>query len=292
MNLHTVEPSTIVIVGVTASGKSALALRLAQQFDGEIISADATAVYKGFTIGAAKPSQKDRILVPHYGLDVTEPTHSFNAAAFKQLAQGAVEEIAKRKKLPIIVGGSGLYIDSFLFDYDFRTPPDSLLRQQFNKYSLEELQNIAQRKQLDTNGLDIQNKRRLIRLIETEGQTVPKKDLRANTLVLGIDISKETLQTRIMQRTACMLEQGLEAEVKALSQKYDWSIEPMRAIGYREWRDYFSGKKQLDEVREEIIAHTMQLAKKQRTWFRRNKAIRWVNNYNEAVVYTTTFLNK
>jgi tRNA dimethylallyltransferase len=289
--LHTPTP-LIAVVGFTASGKSALGMHLAKQFSGEIIAADAMTVYRKFDIGTAKPTKKEQSEIQHHLLDIADATAGFSAAEFKQRAEKSIADIAARGKLPILVGGSGLYVDSILYDYDFRkVAADTKKRAELNAKSVSELIAIAQANQLDTKSIDSNNKRRLIRLIETNGQTVAPKPLRKNTLVLGINVPREVLRERVVARVEHMLEQGLEDEVRTVSDIYGWDVEPMRSIGYREWQAYFAGSKSLNEVKDELVTHTMQLAKKQRTWFRRNGNIKWVNNFDEAVEHTTTFLN-
>lgn len=284
--------SMVAIVGETASGKSALSLQLYQQFDGEIITADAMTVYSKFDIGTAKPSKDEQALVPHHLIDIIDASEQFSVARYKQLAQKAIKDITERNKLPILVGGSGLYIDSILFDYNFRSHSNATYRQKLEGKDLDDLLKLAHTKNLDVTSIDIHNKRRVIRLIETNGQIAKRSPLRQNTLVIGLSLDRESLKKRVEERVDAMLQKGLENEVRSLSQQYGWGVEPMRSVGYREWQDYFMGNKTIDVVKNEIITHTMQLAKKQRTWFKRNSSIKWVNNFTEAVEYTTTFLNK
>lgn len=282
----------LAIVGETASGKSELSLQLAQQLNGEIIAADAMTVYRGFDIGTAKPSEGEQKVVPHHLLDISDASQPFNVAMFKQLACAAIQEISARGKLPVLVGGTGLYIDSILFDYEFRSQPPSGFREKLEKMSLAELVRLAQDKHYDLTNIDTRNRRRLIRLIEADGRSPQKRPARNNTVVVGITLPREKLRARVEARVDTMISRGLADEVKDLSQRYGWGVEPMRSIGYREWQAYFLGQKSLEETREEIIIHTMQLAKKQRTWFRRNEGIHWVNNISEGVEYTTTLMNK
>jgi tRNA dimethylallyltransferase len=283
----------VAVVGFTASGKSALGMHLAKHFNGEIIAADAMTVYKGFDIGTAKPTKKEQSEVQHHMLDIVDASHKFSAAEFKQRAEKTIAEIASRDKLPILVGGSGLYVDSILYDYDFRSSSvDTKIRAELNTKALDELIAIAVAKGLSIKSIDVRNKRRLIRLIESGEEASKPKPPRQNVLVLGIDIPKEELRKRIEARADAMLTQGLEGEVRGLGNQYGWGVEPMKSIGYREWQDYFASIKTRDDVKNAIIMHTMQLAKKQRTWFRRNSSIEWLNNFNKAVEYTTTFLNK
>lgn len=285
-------PPLIVIVGETASGKSALALELAKKFDGELICADSWTVYKGFDIGTAKPSRKERKKIPHHLLDVADPAEGFSAAEFKKLATNTIQSIVLRGKLPIMVGGTGLYIDSVLYDYSFLPPSDPVLRAELNAMSLEQVVARAGELELDTTGIDLRNKRRVIRLIENNGVRPGKHEVRANTLVLGIKTDRERLQERIAQRVDAMLAAGLEQEARLLSQMYGWRVEPMKGIGYSEWEDYFVGRQTLEETKRRIVKDTQDLAKRQRTWFKRNSSIQWVNDRSNAVEIVTTFLNK
>lgn len=282
----------VVIVGETASGKSALAMELAEQFDGELICADSWTVYKGFDIGTAKPSPADRVRVPHHLLDVADPAEGFSAVLFQRLAKEAIADITARGKLPIMVGGTGLYIDSVLYDYQFLPPSDPKLREELNALSLSELLERAAALELDTVGIDLRNKRRVIRLIENNGQRPSKQALRENTLVLGIKVPRDELQERITGRVDIMLRQGLEDETWQLAERYGWEAEPMKGIGYVEWHEYFAGSLGLAETRQRIIKASMDLAKRQRTWFKRNSGIQWVSDRSKAIEITTTFLNK
>jgi len=320
-------PPLIAIVGETASGKSALAMELARNFNGEIICADSWTVYKGFDVGTAKPSAKERALVPHHLLDVADPQEGFSAVLFQRLAKQVITGITSRKRLPILVGGTGLYVDSVLFDYSFLPVNDSGLRHELNLKELDELLDIAYTRKLDTSKIDARNRRRLIRLIENNGAMPSRQNLRQNTLVLGTAVPRDELKTRVAKRVDCMLEMGLEREVRELADRYGWDVEPMKGIGYREWHDYFtcgggagqtfdatnvaqqlgergitaqqavtldSGSPALTRaaVRERIIKSTMDLAKRQRTWFKRNQSIQWISDRSYAVDIATTFLNK
>ena|ERR1035437_747082 len=282
----------IVIVGETASGKSSLAMSLARKFNGEIISADSWVVYKEFSIGTAKPTSHEQVEVKHHLIDIAEPTEGFNAAKYKHMAQQAIDEIGLRGSLPILVGGTGLYVDSVLFNYSFLPPASSDIRNELNNLSLNVLLQRANKLKLDVSNIDIRNKRRLIRLIESNGQ-LPKKDkIRQNTLVIGVSLTSEELSERIYKRASDMFNKGLIEEVLHLKDKYGWDIEPMRGIGYLEFQEYFNGTQTLDETKNRIIASTLQLAKRQRTWFKRNNNIQWICKESEAVDLVTTLLNK
>ncbi len=285
----------LVIVGETASGKSALALEAAERLDGEIICADSWTVYKGFDIGTAKPSAEDQQRVPHHLLDVADPAEGFSAAVFQRMAVDAITDIAGRGKLPILVGGTGLYVDSVIYNYSFLPPSDPNARAKLEVMSLPDLLGIAAKQNLDTNFIDTRNKRRVIRLIENAGAEPSRHPLRDNALVLGLRIPRDELEHRIESRVDTMLRAGLEQEVRSLANTYGWDVEPMKGIGYREWREYFAGTQSLVLTRERIIRGSIQLAKKQRTWFKRNNSIHWLDNRDkiaQTVELVTTFLNK
>lgn len=294
----------VVILGETASGKSALALELAKRLNGEIVCADSWTVYKGFDIGTAKPSAREQQGIPHYLLDVTTADKGFSAPQFQRLALTAIEEITSRGKLPIMVGGTGLYIDSVVFNYSFLPASGNSERARLNNLSLEELLITAKKHKLPLESIDARNKRRVIRLIENGGKLPSKSNLRPNTLMLGLHVRREELRTRIESRVDKMLAQGLENEVRGLADRYGWSAEPMKGVGYREWQGYFDGAQSLQQVRARIIKASLDLAKKQRTWFRRpiyqssvsshNKSIHWISNssnLDEIVDLVTTKLN-
>ena len=284
----------VVIVGETASGKSRLALELAERFNGEIICADSWTVYKGFNIGTAKPSAADQARVRHHLLDVADAKEGFSAVVFQRLANEAIMDIQNRGKLPILVGGTGLYIDSVIYDYGFLPPSSPELRAELNSMSLEEVLARADGLGLDTAGIDLRNKRRVIRLIENNGVRPSKKSLRDNTILMGLSVPREQLQANMERRVDAMLAAGLEDEVRNLAEDYGWDTEPMKGIGYAQWKAYFEGTQSLDETRTKIIKATLDLAKRQRTWFKRNKSIHWLateDKIAEAVDILTTALN-
>jgi len=282
----------IVIVGETGSGKSALGMEIAKRFDGEIVSADSWAVYREFNIGTAKPDAAERELIPFHLINVVNPTDGFSAAVFQRLANNVIADIQKRNKLPILAGGTGLYVDSILYDFSFLPPGAPGQRTVLQSKTIPELLADIESAGISTEGIDTRNKRRLIRLLETKGQRPINKKLRPNTLILGITLPSEQLRERIAQRVDEMFERGLEEEVSQLAAKYGWGTEPMKGIGYYEWREYFEGSLGLEQTRLRIISATMNLAKRQRTWFKRNKSIQWVNDPNKVVEIVTTFLNK
>lgn len=285
----------LVIVGETASGKSALALELAQRLNGEIICADSWTVRREVNIGTAKPTQEEQNLVRHHLLDVAGPDEDFTAAVFKRLANEAIKDISARGKLPIMVGGTGLYIDGVIFDYGFLEAGDRSARQELNKQTNQNLLQQIRNLGLELGDVDIRNKRRLIRLIETNGATPTKQDLRSSTYIIGLKSESEELKKRINKRINKMLEDGLEQEVSGLAELYGWECEALKGVGYAQWKDYFLGTQSQDETRAKIIKATSDLAKRQRTWFKRNKSIQWLPtpvNLEETVDSITTHLFK
>lgn len=284
----------LVIVGETASGKSALASRLAQAFNGEIICADSWTVRREVNIGTAKPTAEERALVPHHLLDQAGPDEDFTAAVFKRLAEAAIIDISSRGKLPIMAGGTGLYIDGVLYDFGFLPAGSRRNRAGLNLLNVTELLEKLDGLRIDTGDVDKRNKRRLIRLIETNGAMPSRKGLRGNTLIIGLKTDRATLDGRIAKRVDDMLANGLESEVKALAERYGWGCEALKGVGYAQWQGYFTGSQSLPETRQKIIKATLDLAKRQRTWFKRNKSIQWLDTpvkWSEVVDLITTFLD-
>ncbi len=217
----------LVIVGETGSGKSQLAMKLAGRFNGEIINADSWTVYKGFDIGTAKPSVQERELIRHHLLDIVDANEGFNAALFKGLALEAIADIENRGKLPILAGGTGLYIDCVLYDYGFLPAAPAAERTRRSQQSLSDLLLEAQRAQISLDGIDTRNKRRVIRALETGGQRPSNTSLRPNTLILGVRTNRDDLRQRITGRVEKMVLGSLEQEVYTLKNRYGWNTEPM-----------------------------------------------------------------
>jgi tRNA dimethylallyltransferase len=302
----------IVILGPTASGKTDLAIRLAKRFNGEIVSADSRQVYKEMDIATAKPTKTEETKgVPYYLIDILPPNREFNVAIYKKLAVQTIKEIQKNGKLPFLVGGTGLYIQAVVDNTQFpRVPPQKKLREKLEKKTAKELFKIY--KKLDPKGakfIEKQNKRRLIRAIEVCKVTKKsfweqrkKGKLLFDVLQIGIKLSKNELKKRIKKRIEKMFKLGLEKEVKKLAKKYGWKIPPLQIIGYQEWssfakasedkQDYFSSltQKEKREIREKIKLHTLQFAKRQMTWFKRDKRIKWIRVYSQAEKLVKNFL--
>jgi len=277
-----VKPKLVVVLGPTASGKTDLAIDLAKKFSGEIVTADSRTIYKGMDIGTAKP--KELKGVPHYLIDIVSPDEDFNVALFKQEAVKKINEIIEKGKLPILVGGTGLYIKSIIENLDFPSvKADEKLRNKLEKKGTEEL--FEMYKSLDKEGairIDKNNRRRLIRAIEVSLSIKEpffkerKKEPIYDVLQLGIKINKKELEERIKKRVDLMIKQGLEKEVRKLSNKYGFNISPMQTIGYREWEDYFNKKESLENTIEKIKTNTIKFAKRQMTWFKKDKTIKWI----------------
>ena len=282
----------IVIAGETASGKTGAAIATAKRIGGEVVSADSWAVYEGFDIGTAKPDVAERDGVRFHLIDVADPRQGFSAAEFKRLAAQAITDIRSRGHVPIIAGGTGLYIDAVVYDFSFLPAGEAGERERLNGLVLDDLLSLAASRAIDLVDIDTRNKRRVIRAIETNGQRPTHGELLPGVLYLGIRVSLDELKLRIVQRVDQMLAAGLEHEVKKLAGIYGWDVEPMKGIGYREWHKYFDGTFGLPQTRDRIIAATTQLAKRQRTWFKRNNDIQWVDDPNTIPGMATEYLNK
>ncbi len=277
----------IAIVGPTASGKTGLALQLAQKVPAEIICADSRTIYRGMDIGTAKPSLEEQGGVPHHLLDILNPDQPYSAAEFKNDANRLMQDIESRSKLPVVVGGTGLYVTALLYDYEFPAGADNTLRKELEQKELTELQDeLRQRDPEAYKTVDTKNKRRVIRAIETIGQPRSRNNrLPENCLLLGLNPSMEELEKRIQKRTKQMLGEGLVSEVKSLANKYGKAVEPLQTVGYREVIEYIEGRHTLEETEQLINLHTRQLAKRQLTWFKRNKDIVWFPNAEQAIAY-------
>jgi tRNA dimethylallyltransferase len=284
-------PKLIAVVGETASGKSQLAMRIAKDFDGEIIAADSWTVYKGFNIGTSKPSEREQADVRHHLLDAVEAPDGFNAPKFKALAETAIKDINNRGQLAVMAGGTGLSVDSVLYDFGFLDNASAPERQRLDAMGLADLLKKARASGIDLTDIDVRNKRRVIRAIESDGQKPTRGGLRSDAVVIGLRLGNDDLRRSVEQRVDKMLAAGLEREVKALSKKFGWDIEPMKGIGYKEWREYFQGAQDLDQTRQRVISGTMNLAKRQRTWFKRNPDIQWFGSIDDAYDSARRLLN-
>ncbi len=280
----------IVIVGPTASGKSATAMKIALEYGGEIICADSRTIYKGMDIGTAKPSVQERAKVPHWGLDIVEPGEVFTAADFKTYANKKIAEIRSRGNIPLLVGGTGLYVDGVIFDYEF-TPPQPELRAQLETMTLEELTKYC----LNNNILlpeNQQNRRYVIRAIERNNISGKRREAPIpNTVVVGITTKREELKERIATRAEQLFTSGMVEEAVKLGKAYGWNSEAMTGNIYKLVKQFLDGAFDEDELKQRFITADWQLAKRQLTWLRRNPFIVW-KSLDDAYIYITQQLSQ
>jgi len=282
----------IAVVGETASGKTRLSIEIAKRWDGEIISADSRAIYEGMDVGTAKPDSIERAGISHYGFDLVKPDEKYTAAQFKEYADERIKDITGRGKIPILVGGTGLYIDGVLFNYSFGGSVNEEFRSQLNNKDVDELATIAQEKNIEVSEQTKSNKRHLIRLIERDGVTEQDTDPAYDALLLGYIVNKNKLRDRVKARTESMFKLGLRKEYNDLRQKYDLDSEAFTGIGYQEFRDWELGNASMSEVKRQIVKNTMNLAKRQRTWFKRNRSINWIETQDEALDLVERFMGR
>lgn len=282
------QPKVLVIVGPTAVGKTALSIELAKRYDGEIINGDSMQVYQQLSIGTAKITPEDMAGVPHHLLDFLPVDSVYNASLFQQLAKEKIEAIASRGKLPIIVGGTGLYIEGLLYGMTFGGSGsfDASVREKWQTF-------------LDTNGVDALysvllekdaeaaekigrgNPRRLVRALEVIEQTGQKfsqqmaQDALFDAYVIGLNTDRDVLYERINQRVDDMLDKGLLAEAKWLYDQPIGDCQSKMAIGYKELFPYFEQKDTLDNCVNQLKQNSRRYAKRQLTWFRNRMSVQW-----------------
>ena len=280
----------IYIIGPTASGKTDLAIRVAQQCDGEIIAADSRTVFKGLDIGTAKPTKSEQALIQHWGIDIVGPGDEFSAAKFQHYAKTKISEIKKRRKMPIIVGGSGLYIDSLLYDYTFSTP-DKNKRDALQGMSITELQKMIRDKKLSMPENNT-NKRYLINTLERAGQEITKREIPSSYLIIGLNPAREQLKERIAKRAHQMIKDGVIDEIEWAYDNYDYNSEALKGGIYKVFRGFIQNELSKDNALKLFIESDMKLVKKQLTWFKRNKSIKWFNNSSDALEFIQKKLSK
>lgn len=298
MSIVRENPKILVILGPTASGKSDLAVALAKRFKGEIISADSRQVYKGLGIGAGKITKKEMSGIPHYLLDVASPKKVLTAGIYAKLAKKAIEKIIAKGKLPIICGGTGFYIEAALATHPLpEVPPNLALRKKLAKRSKEELLDLL--RSLDperARDIDIHNIPRLARAIEI-ATTLGKVPLRNKeesyeALKIGLSFPKEELAKRIKKRLLSRMKDGMVAEAKRL-RKNRLSFKRMEDLGleYRYLGRFLQGKISKEEMIAELYKEIVNYAKRQMTWFKRDKNIIWIRNKKEAERAASSFLS-
>lgn len=265
----------VVIVGPTASGKTSLAVKLARTYGGEIICADSRTIYKGMSIGTAKPNQSEQAGVPHWGLDLVEPGMHFTAADFKAYAVQKIAEIRARGRIPFLVGGTGLYVDAVVFDYQFGGESNPERRLQLEAMTIEDLHKYCTKNNIMLPE-NTQNKRYVIRAIETNGFKKQRQDAPLSTsIIVGIATERDTLRTQINERAEQLFDDGVVEEAIMLGRKYGWESEAMTGNIYPLVRRYLDGGLAMDDVKDIFKTLDWRLAKRQMTWLRRNPYIEW-----------------
>ncbi|CDR63695.1 TPA: tRNA (adenosine(37)-N6)-dimethylallyltransferase MiaA [Staphylococcus argenteus] len=295
------KPFIVVIVGPTASGKTELSIELAKRIDGEIISGDSMQVYKYMDIGTAKVTPEEMDGVPHHLIDILNPDDAFSAYKFKNLAEALIDDITRRGKIPIIAGGTGLYIQSLIYNYELEdetiTPEEEIIVKKKMK-EIEQLDNqqlhdyLAQFDAISAENIHKNNRQRVLRAIEYYFKT---KKLLSNrkkvqqfteiydTLLIGIEMSRKTLYSRINKRVDIMLDHGLFKEVQQLVEQGYESCQSMQAIGYKELIPVINGQMNYEDAVNELKQHSRQYAKRQMTWFKNKMNVHWLDKENMSL---------
>lgn len=300
------QPKVVVIVGPTASGKTAVSIELAKKLNGEIISADSMQIYKEMNIGSAKPTKEEMQGITHYMIDVIEPTENFNVAKYKEMAEECIEKILAKGKLPIIVGGTGLYVSTLTNGIEFsEIEKDEKYRKELE--DIAEQENgidilFEQLKKIDPEAANIiekNNVRRVIRALEifkVTGKTKTQldresiKELKYDYRIFGMLWDRQELYDRIDKRVDIMLDMGLLEEVEKLNEK-GFSATAIQGLGYKEIIEYLDKEITLDEAIEKLKQETRRYAKRQMTWFKRDKKIVWLDAKNKEKVVEYIFQN-
>ncbi|MDD1504420.1 tRNA (adenosine(37)-N6)-dimethylallyltransferase MiaA [Lysinibacillus sp. CNPSo 3705] len=289
------QAEVVAIVGPTASGKTALSIELAKKYNGEIINGDSMQVYRGLDIGTAKITEEEMEGVPHHLLSFKEPTESFSVADYQKLVRAKIAEIQACGKLPIIVGGSGLYVQAVLYDFQFTEEQVDEVARKAYYAELEKLGPEAMHaklKKLDPQTAETihpNNTRRVIRALEmielsgvskaSEAQNRGEVPLYNHVIIgLGQNMSREVLYDRINRRVDIMMEKGLLEEVKGLWQQNIRGVQSIQAIGYKELYDYLDGRCSLEEAIDSLKQNSRRYAKRQLTYFRNKMDVYFVNN--------------
>lgn len=292
------KPKVIVICGPTASGKTSLSVELAKKCNGEIISADSMQIYKEMNIGTAKVTPEEMQGIKHYMIDIVSPTERYSVAEFKVQAEKAIEEILKKGKTPIIAGGTGLYVNSLIYNIQYN---DIKIDEEYRKY-LEErvekegLQSLYEEaKKIDfeaMKSISQNDKKRILRVLEMYHQTGKtktelekesrKEEVKYDYKVYAINWEREELYKRINKRVDIMIEQGLIEEVENLLKKYNKFPTAMQGLGYKEVVEYLDKKITKEEMIEKIKMETRRYAKRQITWFKKIENVKWIQG-NETI---------
>jgi len=294
------KPKLIVIVGPTASGKTDLSIKLARKFRGEIVSADSRQVYKGMDIGSGKVTKKEMKGVPHYLLDIASPKRKFTVVQYQKLALKAIKKIKEKNKIPFLVGGTGFYVQTVVDGIIIpEVKPDWQLRKRLEKKNTEEL--LKMLKKLDSRRaktIEKKNRRRLIRALEIVIKTkkpVPllkKRTPQFEVLIIGIKKSPEELKKLIQKRLLKRLQPPkMIDEVKKLKKSgLSWKRLEEFGLEYRYVAQYLQEKISHQEMMEKIQKESEKFVKRQMTWFKRDKRIKWIKNFKEAEILLKKFL--
>lgn len=280
----------LIIGGATATGKSKLGVMLAKMADGEIVSADSMQIYRYMNIGTAKVTAEEMQGIPHYMLDIVEPTEEFSVAEYQKKAQNIIDDIKNRGKLPIIVGGTGLYINSLIYPLQFGSSfKDELLRKKLNKDAEKFGNDYIYNKLIEIDPIAAENIhknniKRIIRAIEVKtlsGKSVSETEDKKEPIyhkIYAFKADRDVLYQKINQRVDIMFEDGLADEIDSLINQYkvNFSCQSMQAIGYKEFFGYYNKEKTLDEVRDLIKKNSRHYAKRQYTWFKAYENCKWL----------------
>lgn len=303
------KPKVVVIVGPTASGKTALSIELAKKINGEIISSDSMQIYKDMDIGTAKVTKEEMQGIKHYLVDFVSPDQRYTVSDFKKDSQDAIEEILAKGKVPIVVGGTGLYVNSLIYSIEYQNMNfdeeyrNELMKKAESEEGLEELWKEAN--SIDPESMkkiSKNDKKRIVRVLEiykATGKTKTEQEIlsRQNEVkydfkVFGISMDREKLYERINKRVDIMIANGLEQEVKNLISKYSEFPTAMQGLGYKEVVQYFNGILSREEMIEKIKQESRRYAKRQLTWFRRNKEIIWLDSTEKMQENINTILER
>ena len=278
------KPKVVAIVGATASGKTAYSIELAKKINGEIVSADSRLVYKGFDIGTAKPTVDEMDGVPHHMVDIVEPEFEYSAGLYKKQAKDVISQILLRGNVPIICGGTGLYIDILLKNYDLpESEANRELRNELTQLDTANLEDMLKNLDIDAfTSIDKNDRKKMIRAIEIIkttnkplSQTRGMNKSEYNVEWIGKNFDRKTLYERIDKRVDIMIENGLVEETKNLLEKHGRIPNLVNTIGYREILGYIDNQCSLEQAAELLKKNTRNYAKRQLTWFRRNEDIKW-----------------
>ena len=292
------KPKVIVIVGPTASGKTLLSIELAKRINGEIVSCDSMQIYKDMNIGSAKPTREEMQGIKHYLIDIVAPDERFSVAEYKRQAEIAIEDIISKGKTPIVIGGTGLYADSLIYGIDY---PEIKHDEQYRNVleekaktdeGLKELYNMA--KEIDeeaVNKISENDKKRIIRILEIYHQTGKtkteleiesrKNEVKYDYKIFAINMNRDILYERINKRVDLMIKNGLIDEVKSLLEKYRSFPTAMQGLGYKEVVQFLNNELTKDEMIDKIKQETRRYAKRQLTWFRKNKETIWLDGLED-----------